>query len=68
LDNQSVSRLLAEIREIHFRAQPATIEADLARAIAILKSMESEDARQRADVYMEGLSQTGGSGSAEGRW
>ncbi len=45
------------IREIYFRAKPATIERDIARAIAILKSMESEDERERAAVFMDGLAQ-----------
>jgi len=48
---------LAEIRQIYFRARPATIELDLARAIAILKSMAGEEERERATVYMQGLAQ-----------
>jgi DNA polymerase (family 10) len=48
---------VAEIRQIYFRAKRATIEQDVARAIAILKSMESEEERERASVYMEGLTQ-----------
>ncbi len=48
---------LADIRQIYFRAKPATIEQDIARAVAILKSMATEDERERASVYMEGLAQ-----------
>jgi hypothetical protein len=48
---------LAEIRQIYFRARPATIEQDIARAIAILKSMAGEEERERASAYMEGLAQ-----------
>ncbi len=48
---------LAQIREIYFRAKPATIEQDIARAIALLKSMDGEDERQRASVFMEGLAE-----------
>ena len=48
---------LAAIREIYFRAKPATIEQDIARAVVILKSMASEEERERASVYMEGLAQ-----------
>jgi len=48
---------LAEIREIYFRAKPATIEQDIARAVAILKSMPTEEERERASVYMEGLAE-----------
>ncbi len=48
---------VAEIREIYFRSKPATIEQDVARAIALLKSMASEEERERASVYMEGLAE-----------
>jgi hypothetical protein len=48
---------VAEIRQIYFRAKRATIEPDVARAIAILKTMGSEEERERASVYMEGLTQ-----------
>ena len=48
---------LADIRQIYFRAKPATIEQDIARAVAILKSMATEGERERASVYMEGLAQ-----------
>ena len=51
---------LSEIREIYFRAKPATIDRDIARAIAILKSMESEEERGRASVFMEGLNEMRG--------
>ena len=48
---------LADIRQLYFRAKPATIEQDIVRAIAILKSMTTEEERERASVYMEGLAQ-----------
>ncbi len=48
---------VAQIREIYFNAKPATIERDLGRAIAILKAMTTEDERERASVYMEGLNE-----------
>ena len=48
---------LAQIREIYFRAKPATIEQDIGRAIAILKAMASEEERERASVFMEGLAE-----------
>ena len=48
---------LADIRQIYFRAKPATVQQDIARAIAILKSMANEEERERASVYMEGLAQ-----------
>jgi hypothetical protein len=48
---------LSGIREIYFRATPATIERDLTRAIALLKSMDGEEERERASVFMEGLNE-----------
>jgi len=48
---------LSRIREIYFRATPATIERDLARAIALLTSMDGEEERERASVFMEGLNE-----------
>lgn len=48
---------LAEIKRIYSQATRATIKRDLARAVELLKSMSSEDDRERAAVYMDGLSQ-----------
>lgn len=48
---------LAEIRRLYYSAKPATIRRDLARAIELLKSLETEEERERAAVYMDGLSQ-----------
>jgi hypothetical protein len=48
---------LAEIRRLYYSTTKATIQKDLARAIALLKSLPDEDTRQRAAVYMDGLSQ-----------
>jgi hypothetical protein len=48
---------LSEIRRLYFAATRDTIDADLARALDLLKSMASEDERERATVYMEGLAQ-----------
>ncbi len=48
---------LSRIREIYFRATRATIAKDIARAIDILKSMSSEEERERASVFMEGLNE-----------
>ena len=48
---------LAEIRKLYFNATQATIQRDLARAIALLKAMPTDDDRQRAAVYMDGLSE-----------
>jgi len=48
---------LAQIREIYFRTSKRTIEHDMAHAIELLKSLPSEDERDKAAVYMEGLAQ-----------
>lgn len=48
---------LAEIRRLYFKTTRQTIQEDLARALDLLKSMPSEEERERATVYMEGLAQ-----------
>lgn len=48
---------VAEIRKLYFCATAATIQRDLARAIELLKSMDTDDEREKAAVYMDGLSQ-----------
>ena len=48
---------LAEIKRMYYQTTKATIAKDLARAVELLKSMPSDEARQDAAVYMDGLSQ-----------
>lgn len=48
---------LAEIRRIYFKTTKRTIDTDLAHAIELLKSLASEDERERASVFMEGLNE-----------
>jgi hypothetical protein len=48
---------LAEIRRIYFATTRQTINHDLAHAIELLKSLPGEEEREKASVYMEGLSQ-----------
>jgi hypothetical protein len=48
---------IAEIKRLYYQTTRQTITADLARALQILKSMNGEDERERAAVYMDGLSQ-----------
>jgi hypothetical protein len=48
---------VAEIRRLYFRTTRQTIQQDLDRALGLLKSINSEDERERATVYMEGLAQ-----------
>jgi len=48
---------LAEIRRLYFKTTAKTIQQDLEKALELLKSMNSEEERERATVYMEGLAQ-----------
>ncbi len=48
---------LAEIRRIYFRTTKRTIENDLIHAIELLKGLPSEEDRERASVFMEGLNE-----------
>jgi len=48
---------LAEIRRLYFQTTRRTIHEDLAKALDLLKSMATEEERERATVYMEGLAQ-----------
>jgi hypothetical protein len=48
---------LAEIKRLYYGATPATIQRDLIRAVDLLKAMPTEADRERAAVYMDGLSQ-----------
>ena len=48
---------LAEIRRLYFATTKQNIEQDLAKALDLLRSMSSEEERERATVYMEGLAQ-----------
>jgi len=47
---------LDEIKRIYFNTTRATVQRDLTRAVELLKAM-SEDERDKAAVYMDGLSQ-----------
>ena len=58
---------LDEIKQLYYQTTKATIERDLARAVALLKSMATEDERERAAVYMDGLSQMRSEWAAAGR-
>jgi hypothetical protein len=48
---------VAEIRKIYQRTTRATIARDIARAIDLLTSIGTDEERERAAVYMDGLSQ-----------
>ena len=48
---------LAEIRKIYFTTTRNTIDNDLAHAIELLKSLPTEEDREKATVFMQGLSE-----------
>ncbi len=48
---------VAEIRRLYYRTTRNSIKEDFARALLLIKSIDSEMDRERAAVYMDGLSQ-----------
>ena len=46
---------LALLRRIYFKTTKETIEHDFAHAIELLKSLETEEEREKATAYMHGL-------------
>lgn len=48
---------LAEIRRLYFQTNRQTIQGDLAKALDLLRSLNSEEERERATVFMEGMAQ-----------
>ena len=55
-----MSEALQEIKKLYFAATKKTIHRDFDRAIDLLKAMPSEEERDRAAVYMDGLAQMRG--------
>jgi hypothetical protein len=53
----SADEKLAEIKRLYYRTSKKTIKQDFAKALDLLKSLASEEERERAAVYMDGLSQ-----------
>jgi hypothetical protein len=53
----SAEEKVAEIKRLYYQTSRATIRQDFAKAIDLLKSMPSEQERERVAVYMDGLSQ-----------
>ena len=47
----------AEIKRLYYNATKATIQKDLDRAIDLLKTLKTEEERERVAVYMDGLAQ-----------
>ena len=54
---QDPKAVVAQIREIYFKTTKRTIEHDIAHAIELLKTLPTEEERDKAAVYMDGLSQ-----------
>ena len=48
---------IAEIKKIYYATTKSTIERDLDRAIDLLKTLPSEEERDRVAVFMDGLAQ-----------
>ena len=48
---------LEEIKKLYYNATRKSVQKDIARAIDLLKQMKSDDEREKAAVYMDGLSQ-----------
>jgi hypothetical protein len=48
---------LAEIRAIYFNTTRESIERDLLHAIELIKSIPTEEQREKAAVYMDGLAE-----------
>jgi hypothetical protein len=51
------ARTLAELRRIYFKTTKKTIDHDFAHAIALLQTIASEEDRQKASVFMEGINE-----------
>ena len=48
---------LALLRRIYFKTTKQTIENDLAHAIELLKTLDTDEQRDKAAVFMEGIAQ-----------
>ena len=53
----STDEALERLKELYYRTTQATIEDAFDEAIDLLKTMPSEEDRERAAVYMEGLAE-----------
>ena len=48
---------VAEIRRLYFQTTKESIQSDLEKALDLLKSINSEDERDRVAVFMDGMAQ-----------
>ena len=53
----STDEALGTIRRIYFKTTKQTIDHDFAHAISLLKAIASEEDRQKASVFMEGINE-----------
>jgi hypothetical protein len=53
----SADDTVAEIKRLYYKTTRDTIQQDLAKALDLLKTLPDEAQRERAAVYMDGLSQ-----------
>jgi hypothetical protein len=53
----SLDEKVAEIKRLYYTTTKTTIQDDLAKALDLLKSMNSEEERERVAVFMDGMSQ-----------
>jgi len=49
--------VLAELRRIYFKTTRQTIDHDFIHAIALVKTIASEEDRQKASVFMAGINE-----------
>jgi hypothetical protein len=64
----SSDQKLAEIKRLYYQTSRPTIKQDFAKAIDLVKSMTGEEERERAAVYMDGLSQMRSDWAQEHGW
>jgi hypothetical protein len=48
---------VAEIKRLYYATTRATVQRDIEKAIALLKTLKTEEDRERVSVFMDGLSQ-----------
>ena len=51
------AKQIQQIKRLYYQTTKATVERDLERAVGILKTLPDDNARARAAVYLDGLSQ-----------
>jgi hypothetical protein len=64
----SSDQKLAEIKRLYYETSRQTITQDFAKAIDLVKSLTSEQDRERVAVYMDGLSQMRSDWARAGGW